>query len=263
MEKKIIFFTISLFLILSSDFVFGVVNSFEKICFDVNDRLEQTDSKAKIKSIERSKFYIFNSEINFDALAERSKIIYDNSGNITTMETYGSEDFLISRNEYIYDKDGNLKKLLSFNQDSVLRDKKINKYDNNGFITKQLIYNDKGKQIAKSYYKTDEKGRVIEVEQFDTKSKTPLNYITKKYDDAGNLVEMFQSIEKGGKGEKFVYYYDSENHEAGRDHFNEFGDIIESLQYQSVYDENGNWIQRTITNMNVLVFVEKRDIGYY
>lgn len=263
MEKKIMFLTISLFLILSSEFVLGVVNSFEKICFDVNDRLEQTDNKAKIKSIEQSKFYIFNSEISFNSLAERTTMTFNDSGLITVLKRYGSADLLISWDEYKYDNNGNLIKTFSYKNDSVLRDKKLNKYDKKGSITKQMIYDDKGKKIANSLYKTDEHGRVVEMEQLSAKGHDPILYITKKYDIDGNLVEMFQSFDKGGNGERYVYLYDSDNLNTGMDHFNEFGDLVESLRYKYTFDENGNWVQRTITNMDVLVFVEKRDIVYY
>ncbi|MDD3741825.1 MAG: hypothetical protein PHH30_11350, partial [Bacteroidales bacterium] len=254
MEKKIKFFTISLFLILSSEFVLGLVNPFDIKCFYATDRLEQTDSKAKIKSIEQSKFYIFNSEINFNSLAERTKMTFNDTGLITVLERYGSADLLIYWDEYKYDNNGFLIKTFSYKNDSVLRDKKLNKYDKKGIITKQMIYDEKGQRIANSFYKTDEQGRVVEMEQFSAKGHNPLLYVTKKYDIDGNLVEMFQSIDKDGNGERYVYLYDSDNLNTGMDHFNEFGDLVESLRYKYTFDENGNWVQRTITNMNVLVF---------
>ncbi|HNQ68893.1 MAG TPA: hypothetical protein PKN32_10970 [Bacteroidales bacterium] len=257
MEKKIIFIVISLFLFLSYGFALEVVNS------SFNDKSEQKGLEARIKSIEQSKYYIFNSEINFNSLAESSKIAYDDSGKITFMETYGSENFLICRYEYCYDKNGRLKKTLLYKQDNNLSYKKLNKYDSKGFITRQIVFDKKAKRTSCTFYKNDEQGRVIEEEQLDANNKTALSYITKKYDNQGNIVEMCHSTERDGKTEKYLYYYDSENHMTGRDYFDESGNLIESLRYKYEYDENGNWVQRTITNMNMLVFVEKRDIIYF
>lgn len=263
--RTVIFLLIpSLFMLCSYSPKVNIVNySANNQVFTLTD-LQKMGIKGKVQIIEQSKYYVYyNDESKPDELAELTKTTFNDAGMISSMERYGSAHLLIFWEEYSYDKNGSLKKTMSYNQDSVIREKKINKYNHNGSLTKQLCYDKNGKYSTYRVFKTDEKGRVTEDEWFTAADDNPLLYFTKKYDDTGNLVELMQSIESGENGERYVYIYNSDNLQTGEDHYNEFGDLVESLRYEYVFDEKGNWVKRIITNKNILVFIEIREIVYY
>ncbi len=160
---------------------------------------------------------------------------YDKNGYLTGEKTTDQDGAQIRRTEYVNDKNGNKLKELLFNASDELEKYFENKYDKNSNKTEAALFNPDKTLKSRTEYVYNAKNKVIKETGWGPSSK------------------IYSA----------VFIYDDKNNEIKR----EFTDLIENTTTITVtgyvYDEKGNWTEKTSSVLDGDAETTKRGISYY
>jgi len=278
------------------DYVFGQVRSIKQYKANVID-FESGNIEEPI--IEYKKNYtnfgkVIDHEIfdNFGKLIQLTKNEYNNKEQRVKSI---SENYLIPSKTIetaVYNEKGE-QIIANIVMDDTLNFKAMLDFDNHGNLVSQ-INNQNGDSTSMSFeYKYNDRGNILWKKQIEKSEFGTNEYINEfKYDQFGNLIELFFKSELSGDM-KSIYEYDQKNrikkviqYKLGQienetlfdkyynqilvKYYNE-GTLNKEMKYEYVFDSNGNWVERKAfikENSNtakkfILIFVETRKIEYY
>ncbi|RRJ89229.1 RHS repeat domain-containing protein [Flavobacterium macacae] len=206
-------------------------------------------------------------------------------GLLTQKRLFDKSDQLMERFTYKYDKKGNLIEATLQNDYEVLY-KDVYEYDtkNNkvsearldrsntpaykiatqfkdSLITEIKSYDSKGNLISLEKRNYDSKGN-IESKSLEDLENKEYSKEAFKYDSAGNLVQWMQSVQDQ-KPQIINYQYDDQKNLVHLQRIDNEGNVQENRKYAYEYDEQGNWIKKSIINNDTQTFVIERKIQYY
>ncbi|GJM51020.1 sugar-binding protein [Capnocytophaga catalasegens] len=211
----------------------------------------------------------FKTETNrYNKIGQLSqKVIYkyDEQGKRTTRDVYNSFGKVQVKFLYVYDDKGNKVAYNSYSPTGELNDTYSYVNDEKGRILEEL-WTKSDKSFGSKYtYKYDPKtNHLIETCQY-TKSETEIDNCTRyKYNNKTGLIteiEIYNS--ENVLIRKTVISYDEKGNEKSLKNFNKDGDFIDEKEYSYVYDNNGNWIERTEYVNQFPKSIIEREITYY
>ena len=138
--------------------------------------------------------------------------------------------------------------------------------------------------ISKKLYEFDNNGKILSYRSYYVPENNLQEEIIYKYDDNGNLLEMFLPLDFQILNRKNTYKYDDRrylyeyaysNYDADYKFtysYNDHGNLTEELCYKNEildsraiykYDLKDNWIEKTVYENDNLMKVTKRKIEYY
>jgi len=240
-------------------------NLLEKTTFSYNENhnLINVSSYDSAENILFQRIYIYNKK---EQLIEREDISKDNS-------IYEREIYKYINNVtyiYFYDSDGKLKYYNTHEKDSIKKE--------------DILYLSDGKPISKKQYEYDDNGKLVRYRSYYIPENNLQEDVIYKYDDIGNLLEIFLPLDFQIPNRRITYKYDDRgylyeyaysNYDADYKFtysYNDHGNLTEELCYKNEildnrtiykYDLNDNWIEKTVYEEDNLMKVTKRKIEYY
>lgn len=175
------------------------------------------------------------------------KVVHDYNAQGLRVRTkyFDRGDSLIVKIDYKYDEQDRVSEENTFDSEEELIKKSIYRRPNDNLVEKSE-YNSEGKLIKTVTSKYNKEGLLIERNNYSEEDKT-FNDVKYKYDKQGRVIDEVTSTSEGTttRSEYLQYNY------AGDLSFHRYdipsfgGDPIEfEAHYQ--YDENGNWIKRSV-----------------
>ena len=119
--------------------------------------------------------------------AVQQKLVYKNSGNTTTVETYMGGLTLTSKIKLVYDSKGNLIEETTCNIKGSELEKKVYKYNTSGQLIEETK-TQKGNFFYRNTYAYDTRGNLLKIYE-ETLSKSKYEKKVYTYDAPGNLTE--------------------------------------------------------------------------
>lgn len=147
-----------------------------------------------------------------------TKYTYDNKGNLTWTKIFDEDDNLVSAEEQITDKRGNPIRKNFYDNDMNLKIYMLFEYNKSGYETKMQTYIAGEKLFCKITYKYNNLNQVTKRVDCGPDGATDRNL--RSFDEKGNLTEERSINIQNGKTSITSYVY--------------------------VYDERGNWTEKTI-----------------
>lgn len=215
-----------------------------------------------------------------------SKIMreYDRSGRLIKSGDYDSNGSFANENTYKYDANNRIIESKGFYYGS-LTGIALNEYNNKGIIDKTVYQNEDGELLATINYRYDKADKTLHgsLQAEDGKS---FDRLTKRVDDAGNIVAIVMYDEWGNEEERMEYtyminglisetvYIEYDDKEVNGYSYDENANLKEMIvtysdgdevviTYEYKFDENGNWIQRLEYFDGVLRMLTEREYKYY
>lgn len=169
--------------------------------------------------------------------------IYDSSGK-QIEAGYSGDDGWKSKAfyQYSHDEEGRIIQIATLDVNGIQYHRVAYSYDSAGNLTSEIAYNPNGEAYKKLLFTYDSRGKSREVLAYREDGSLDLNF-TETFDDRGNIIEV-----------------------SGRDTSGKHSYKIRNL---FEYDPSGNWIRRTIQNIDprdgqaITSAVERRKISYY
>lgn len=206
-------------------------------------------------------------------------------GLLTQKRVFDVNDQLSERFTYKYDKQGNAVQVAKLNEyetfytDVFAYDNKKNKVsearlDKNGkmsykilmtykdsLITNIVTLDSEGKEQSTEKRAYDSKGKILN-KSFEDKLNNEFIKESFSYDKSGNLTEwILYNAET--KAQSISYKFDEHNNLTQMERRDATGTVQENKKYAYEYDEQGNWIKKSIINNDLQTFVLERKIQYY
>jgi YD repeat-containing protein len=253
--------------------------------------LQIQNIKGQVQNIELKNYYLNEDfkDSNFYTLSFKEITKYDTNGNLTEYRYYNSREVFESKKIYNYDFNNNLIGILFFDSLSNLTDE-INykyKYDESGKIIEHNFI-DETDQITNCRYYYDKLGNVIEKKYFDIDNNLQ-NIEIFKYDYNGLLIETkdlngdaeiddkecYKYDKNGFLIEETIYDNDSEIYEVKQYildfngnplkiyRFDSNKNLLVFLNYEYIYDSQGNWLEKSLVENQKKKFIKVRNITYY
>lgn len=193
------------------------------------------------------------------------KIIYkyDAKGARTVRDVYNSYGKIQMKFLYVYDTSGNKIAYNSYKPTGELVDTYTYKNDAKGRMIEE-IWTKPDKTFGSRYtFNYDARGFMTETTQY-TKSSTSLdNRTVYKYNKLGQLSEIEIYNDKNTLTKKNIITYDDKGNESSIKTFGASGEFIDEKQYKYVFDDRGNWIERTEYVNHFPKSIIEREITYY
>jgi hypothetical protein len=208
-----------------TDLVNSTVYNFNEKGNLLDETIDLTDSWNK----EKTNIKVIHTYDNNGNLAERNT---SKNGNPTGKISYGYNDKGINTGYTDFFSDGTIqgKHDYKINEKGLktevlwyvrggttLENKQYYTYDEKGNQLECTTYNKDGKIYSRRYFKYDDSGKQAEMKYFIDQKQIEHN--TYKYDQTGNMIQLFQYYENGNVYSKNVYAYE--------------------------YDKNSNWTKLT------------------
>ena len=144
-----------------------------------------------------------------------------------------------------------------FNPDGSLSLKYTYKYDDKGNQIEENSFDADGSLSFKYTYKYDDKGNKIELNGFNPDGRLS-SKSTYKYDDKDNLIEVNSDLDS-----KFTYKYDDKGNKIEQNWFTTDGSLFSKWTYKYTYDQQDNWTQKIIYDVEKPIRIVERTIEYY
>lgn len=210
---------------------------------------------------------------------------YDDKGRLTSMEDEDLYEGVIYSEEYTYDENGRLKtKNYTEYADDVTT---TYNYDAKGFLVEERSEDQDGDLIRRKEYVNDKKGNVLKEMHFDTSDRLE-RYYEYKYDSNDNKIEdalfspdktlktkyerSYNASKKivketgwnsGIKTYILVLSYDDKGNEIKREYTDQATNKTTVTVTGYVYDEHGNWTEKTSAVLEGDKETTTRRISYY
>lgn len=212
---------------------------------------------------------------------------YDNVGNLLETNDYHNGR-LETRHLYRYNDAGKITKEGEYDEYGRLKWEQNTKYDANGNKTEMIEYNTQTGKEARHYYKYDEQNRPIEDDEYASETTKKYKKILTSYDAEGNITGTKQYNENGvliyeGRFDKYnnhladvaynedgslhdkitaEYKYDAKGNEIEETlHYTDGSGNISVSRYE--YDQQNNWVRKTVFEDGEASRMIERDIKYY
>ncbi len=252
-----------------------------KKVFEKTERQYEAKEPGKI-------FYIYNeagklAKIKYqddDSGFHGSFYEFDNSGHIEKVFIYGSWFKTYCKNIIMRDKNSNVIEDKKYTAKGNLISRKLYKYDSKNQKIEEKVLDEGGKFTYLSKMKYDNKGNIIEAMTTELKrernsgdffSDSPKKKKLKevklrvemKYDRNNNLIE--KSIYEAGGACTFrsEYKYDSFGNQVLEKKYFFNQNKTEEKKFDYIYDESGNWINKTGYFNGKIKEKTEREILYY
>jgi len=242
-----------------------IITLFFSSCISNNVKKEIIKN-PKIKSC--LEFTYDPSGIHDDA---KHKTIYDEDNKTLKTIVMNSDGSIRNINNFIYNKDLLIEKVSYESDGKTIDSKEIYSYENENMIERKLYsVNSNGELyfVGGDTYKYDKEGRKIEENQgkiikyvykygnYKLLERTSYFYGNKpdtsihiyKYDEAGKLIQDFNTSPAGKIFFKSIFKYDEFDRLISEDGYNPNGKMIS--QYKLKYDEYGNIIEKIEFHFN-------------
>jgi YD repeat-containing protein len=277
----------------------GEVKSFRELSYSVISKFGETQKDQRKTELEirggykspDDKFVIFNRSGNIledsrlysnDEVAYKEIYNYESHAGVIEKSKYDSQGNLTEKT--FLNKDGNVIEVQSFRDSKTYNRKVTYSYNKTNQKVEEVVYSPTG-QLNKTTYRYDNQGN-----QFESKDGIDKDIPNLRYDDKGNVAELFiaqpnksfyrltylydnkQNLlentyysPSGEINRKFVYKYNNNNDKIGHILFNSLGAIDPDInfKYDYVYDKQHNWIKCIIYKTEMPFCIIERTIDYY
>ncbi|MES2592221.1 MAG: hypothetical protein V4608_10075 [Bacteroidota bacterium] len=219
---------------------------------------------------------------------------YDSKGNKTESVKNVMADNSNTKTTYLYDSNNNLTEENLFDNKGRNYKKFTYKYDGENRLLEKATYNiseedwDGDNEIAdyKDTYKYDAKGKVIEKTEGrpsvlgddkhiytydasgnqieDMKTNSPKSRKTRKYDAAGNVLELVSYNASDAVEETAIYTVNNRNENTSYTLLNADGSVKSKYIYKyEGEDKSGNWLKMSTEKDGAPLFIFEREIVHY
>lgn len=208
----------------------------------LDETKNETDSRTKQKKTSKIT-YTYNDQGNLVEIntskdgnsAGKISYVYNDKGIKTGFTEFFSNGNISSKQDFKINEKGQKSEVIWFGPGgNGSGSKLIYRYDDKGNPFECITYTTEGKIYSRKYFTYEESGKLAEMKNFMDQKQ--LEHITYKYDQAGNMIQLYQYAETGSVYSKNIY-----------DH---------------VYDHSSNWIKKTHYNNGRPLIISERDITY-
>jgi YD repeat-containing protein len=196
---------------------------------------------------------------NQDHPNDKTTYTYDRKGNLKGESMYLNTEYIQVKNLYEYDDQNRKIAETRYSKDKLIY-KTTFGYDGQNLIKKEttgptgaIEYREK-----RSY---DKKGNLLEKYVIDSNDKS-MTHEAYKYDAQGNMTEWISTVNNIPEMQ-MSYKYDSHNNITAMKTKNGKGETIDDRTYTYEYDNNGNWIKKTVSVNGDLFTIAERKIEYF
>ncbi len=190
-------------------------------------------------------------------------LIFDDKGNLTEKNVYyKSAGYLSNKNTYKYGEKGNLTEEDDYSPGGRLHRKLTYKYDEKGNMTEENSYYSDGNMASKTTYKYDEKGNITEENLYNSDGHQTGKW-SFKYDKKRNMIEQNSLYSDGSLLTKWTYKYDERNNMIEENSYYSNGSLLQKLTYKYIFDNIGNWIEKTEYENDTPKYIIEREIEYH
>lgn len=196
---------------------------------------------------------------NNDQLVEKFLYKYDKNGNLIEAVKHNEYEKLYT-DVYAYDTKKNKVSEARIDKTGSLSYKVITKYQDS-LITEIIGLDGQEKQQSIEKRTYNSKGLILN-KSFEDLAFNEFYKESFTYDKAGNLIQWMQYLGEK-KYQTINYRYDEHKNLLQTERFDGNGTIQENRKYTYEYDEQGNWIRKSILNNDMQTFVIERKIEYY
>ncbi len=172
---------------------------------------------------------------------------YDGAGNELTVSFYENDDTLKMEVKNTYDAAGKKLAVISYGSDSTITKQTRYLYDQEGNKLSYTVYDGDDNILNWCEYTYDEKGNELTANVYDNAIPDVVKLTTRRehtYDEEGNILARVETYyHDDGNEDKIMYTFDEHGNMLTYDGFVDGEHTIEEYSY--VYDEFGNFIERT------------------
>jgi len=241
-----------------------------------------------------SEFSFYSYSFSDGSIRFKATTNYDDQGEAIARLDIAPDDSVVGSVIYRYNSDGNLEEKLTFDADNTISKEERYEYDTAGNETSWLVlrdgvasltveteYDSTGQKLKRSSY--DATGRLSRETLYkDNDSETDRFEEAYDYDEDGTVECVMTLYNKAGNIESrercddseeiftVAYSYNENDLEIKRDEVMSINSTIYTSIYTTVYefDEQGNWIKKTIeeetgTGFKSIYQILYRNIEYY
>ena len=256
-------------------YVFDSLGKIVKDGIAKKDTILFSETGNKIKDFSVNSVGVFYYKYNFK-YNYSGKLVEKTNFRDDTKETYTYDSLgkLIDRYRYYldtlpyhdifkYDKKGNNIGLYAYDPYGISGEKYFFSYNVNGNIIEQQNYDSQGICWSKIIFKYDKLGKLIEESGYNRNGSLDSKAIY-KYDNNGNsLKNYFYFYEDHKIRRTSTTEFDAKGNEIKEIFYNSDGTLDYMYTYKYVYDNNGNWINKTdFLNNNIQTLIERQIIYY-
>ncbi len=195
-----------------------------------------------------------------DELTERFLYKYDAKGNVTEVSKFSKYDELLYKDAYGYDSKGNKNREARLDNLDRPAYKIVTKYQDS-LLTETTNLDATGEVQYSEIRKYDAKGKLLKSSTNDIAFNEKVDNAN-EYDKNGNLTKWTQYV-NDKLTQSIKYEYDSHNNQIKIERTDGNGNVLESKSFAFEYDDEGNWIRKSIIKGNIQTFVIERTIEYY
>lgn len=235
---------------------------------------------------EKSKNNLSITRRNADNTPFNKEVMKYKNNKVIEKIAYNEQQNPVSKTEYIYDERGNVTGENKYGSTDIIQYKIENIYNENNQKTLEKQFDKDGNKIYETQYSYagdklasaethNAKGELTYVEKFDYdgKGNVIMHYTFDKFDGIHSREE-YKYDGKGNKIAWYVYNGDDVVTKATYD-YDKYGNLIKSLiadnngnisenkVYQYEYDKKGNWIRRVLILNDKPSIITERTITYH
>lgn len=210
--------------------------------YDDKGRLTSWEDEDLYEGVIYGEYFTYDDQgrrktMHYQEYADKATITYtyDSKGFLTGEKTTTQDGTQIRRTEYVNDKNGNKLKEMLFNASDVLEKYFEYKYDKNNDVIEETLFNPDKTLKTRFEFAYNANHKVIKETGWNSQTKT----------------------------HACLYTYDDKNNEIRR----EYSDLLANKTTVTVtgyvYDEHGNWTEKTVAVLDGGKETTKRSISYY
>jgi hypothetical protein len=225
--------------------------------------LEKQDLKGDVISVNEIIYYAKSD--NSDELGDLYNRYYkefDKNGFMTSLESYGSEDYLIRKSLNFSDNNGLITESEIYDQDNELINRELYKYDDKGNLVQVSVKDPNGDNGYIRYYKSDSDGNVISISTRYGENDEEHFKSSFKYNNKGYRVEAVYEDNSSDYNRKYYYEFDENGLQNKTTSYTENDELIKEVSHEYSFDDSGNWIKQLGKDRGRSDYITMREIEY-